>query len=80
MICGHFEIGRAWPIPLITSSLRAGNAFGGVDAAGERHQRVDVAVDDEGRHANPAERRLAAARCKDRHQLAGDAGRVQAAA
>src|SRR5439155_26345350 len=54
------------------------NGISGRDAAGERYQRIDVSMDDQGRHMEGTQRILAAAGRHDRGELTGDARRVQA--
>ncbi len=54
------------------------NGVGGRDAAGERHQRVDISMDDQGRDMDGTQRILAAAGRRDRGELTGDTRRVQA--
>src|SRR5712664_2741066 len=59
--------------------FRAGDRGCGVLAAGGMHQRIDGAVNDQGRRLHRVQAALAAAGGEDRAELPPDAGRTEAA-
>ena len=71
--------GQSVPHAFDDEELGIRNGIGDIDPALDRHQRVGVAMDHQGRNADRFEQLLVAPRRKNCCELPGDAGWIQTA-